>query len=137
MSVNTKFSIMPFPTDTSHTQVGSVDPDPAVSRIARFLWRLVIGGLVWLVFGVLAISSAIPYGGSNALLLILWMLATLAAPAWAIFAFFQPIGNEAPKMDDKFDLRCPYCSKITPRQYQDCTWCHRVLSPDPVVKQPT
>ena len=47
--------------------------------------RLFLGGMVWVVLGVLAALSALPYGGGNGVFITLFVLSPLGLLAWALF----------------------------------------------------
>ena len=58
--------------------------------------RLFLGGMVWVVVGVLAALSALPYGGGNGVLITLVVLSPLGILAWVLFPLhrlFKPSEN--------------------------------------------
>ena len=58
------------------------------SRWPVFLGRVAIGFVVWCVLGLLAMLSAVPYGGGGAFVAV-WVLGTIFIPLWALAAFVQ------------------------------------------------
>jgi hypothetical protein len=61
---------------------------PSQSRWPAFFKRLALGFAVWCVLGLLAVLSAIPYGGGGAFVAV-WVLGTIFIPVWALAAFVQ------------------------------------------------
>lgn len=101
------------------------------SRFGKFLIRAVVAVFVWVLMGALALASAIPYGGGDKTLITLWTLSSFALPVWVIAALFggdvtKASGPNTP--DSGADRRCPFCNKITPADYDDCIWCHELVS---------
>ncbi len=75
------------PTGTFHASEADADAQEQGSRVGAFLVRLILGFLLWCALGVLALGSAVPYGGGSSVLLGLWFLSTLVLPLWALAAF--------------------------------------------------
>ena len=70
-------------------------PPPVLARsigpmnpFAEVALRFVIGGFVWMVFGLLAAASAIPYGGGGSFFS-LWGASTIVIGIW----IFLPLGR--------------------------------------------
>ena len=62
------------------------DDRPSIGyAIFQFIFRLFIGGLVWVVMLALAILSAVPYGGGSKGLFALLQVTTTVVLVWAVF----------------------------------------------------
>lgn len=60
-----------------------------VHKILKFIFRLFVGAIIWVGMGILALLSALPYGGGSKGLMAIWLFSTIAVLIWAIAAFFS------------------------------------------------
>lgn len=88
----------------------------ALGRILVFVPALVGPGMVAVFFILVLGGAAAP---------VIYLLISVAISIWCISPLF---GLAAPKKTEGIhDYRCKACGKITPKDYQDCIWCHEIF----------